>query len=325
MRQRTATSAGTASARLKGALSVTNNDGTGSVRYRSPSQSRVLRWGEERLLAAEDSWWTGVRPCAPRITADVPRALYVTFIADRTIAARIAPGLFEPLMLPDPSGRARTLFTILLFALERARPAWAPAVCGIVTPTVLHANWRLYGDLIGQAGTGAAADARPGVLFVRSVSRSTLMACFGRRLARCFPFHRAAEVRLAVTDDRVSAVLRAGRGSAPEFRFEGTRAALPASARDLASRLGFHAYHDYARWLIDQHLSLAIWPREAIVQDMHLDFRQTAITPLRSTACHVSGLADLGDLLEDATRPADCFVVEGLRVFLDRVSTLARG
>jgi hypothetical protein len=168
----------------------------------------------------------------------------------------------------------------------------------------------LYGQLAG----------RPGVLFVRSVSRSILMAGFGRRFARCFPFHRAARMRLAFEQnpDRVSAEIAPGGGSAPEFRFEGTVATVPTS--DVAGQLGFGAYDAYARWLIDQHLSLAIWPRETIVQDMHLDFARAKITPLRASLCQVSGLDDLEGLLLDPTQPVDCFAVEGLRVFLDEVA-----
>ena len=118
--------------------------------------------------------------------------------------------------------------------------------------------------------------------------------------------------------DRVSAEIARGGGSAPEFRFEGTTSPSPTS--DVAGQLGFREYDDYARWLIDQHLSLAIWPRETIVQDMHLDFAHAKITPLRASLCQVSGLDDLEGLLLDPTHPVDCFAVEGLRVFLDEVA-----
>jgi len=41
------------------------------------------------------------------------------------------------------------------------------------------------------------------------------------------------------------------------------------------------------RWMIDHHLSLVSWPRETIVQDMHLDRDHATITPLRSSSTWV--------------------------------------
>jgi hypothetical protein len=108
----------------------------------------------------------------------------------------------------------------------------------------------------------------------------------------------------------------------PDDPAEGTMS--PAATSDVAGQLGFREYDAYARWLIDQHLSLAIWPRETIVQDMHLDFARAKITPLRANLCQVSGLDSLDEgldgLLLDPTQPVDCFAVEGLRVFLDEVA-----
>ncbi|HEV2116413.1 MAG TPA: hypothetical protein VGR48_10335 [Terriglobales bacterium] len=78
-------------------------------------------------------------------------------------------------------------------------------------------------------------------------------------------------------------------------------------------RQRFSSYEDYARWIIDQHLSVVIWPREYVVQDMHLDFSTAKITALRYLKCSISGLEDF------VVKPIDCFLVEGLRVFLDSV------
>jgi hypothetical protein len=65
-----------------------------------------------------------------------------------------------------------------------------------------------------------------------------------------------------------------------------------------------------------QHLSLVIWPHEYVVQDMHLDFQGAKITPLRCLSCRIS---ELQDFIPDGTKPIDCFLVEGLKVFLDRI------
>jgi hypothetical protein len=49
----------------------------------------------------------------------------------------------------------------------------------------------------------------------------------------------------------------------------------------------FPAYDEYARWIIDQHLSLVIWPQEYVVQDMHLDFQDAKITPFRCVRSYI--------------------------------------
>ena len=122
-------------------------------------------------------------------------------------------------------------------------------------------------------------------------------------------------MRLAWTADLLSATIDPGTGSAPGLVFEGTPTGSPKVNDALSYK--FSSYDDYARWIIDQHLSLTVWPTEYVVQDMHLDFQEAKITPLRCLTCRISGLEDCAP---DAINPIDCFVVEGLRVFLDRIS-----
>ena len=83
-----------------------------------PSRSRVVRCLENKLLAADDSWWTSHRPLYTRVVAEVPLALYLNFLANKSCVASLSPRLFRPLDLPDEPDK--TLFTLLLFRLERA-------------------------------------------------------------------------------------------------------------------------------------------------------------------------------------------------------------
>jgi hypothetical protein len=50
---------------------------------------------------------------------------------------------------------------------------------------------------------------------------------------------------------------------------------------------------------------------------MHLDFREAKIIPLRCLTCRIAGLDNF--IFHDTTFPMDCFAVEGLKVFLDRI------
>jgi hypothetical protein len=111
------------------------------------------------------------------------------------------------------------------------------------------------------------------------------------------------------------------RGSSPRCRCHDGGPRIHPAPPTVAGRLGFERYDEYARWIIDQHLSIAVWPTEHVVQDMHRDFAGSTITPLRCTTCRVS---DLDGLVEDPTQPIDCFVAEGLRVLLDDISLMAR-
>jgi len=275
--------------------------------YKSPSPSRVITRVENELLAADDSWWTNRFPLHTRLVAEVPRALYLNYLARKSYSASLAPHLFRPLDLPGDDNS--TLFTILLFTLERARPLWAPRTFGVLAPRIMQSNWRFYGH-IRESGSGS----RGGVFFVRTVTTSLMLSAFGRRLARCFPLQRAHRMTLEREAFRFSAVIDPGGGSAPELVFEGEQSEWPQVSDVFCQQ--FPSYQDYARWVIDQHLSLTIWPREYVVQDMHLDFQGAKITPLRCLRCRISGL---GDFVPDESKPIDCFAVEGLKVFLDKI------
>jgi len=275
--------------------------------YKSPSPSRVISLVENKLLAADDSCWTGHSPLHARVIAEVPRALYLNYLARRSYVASLAPRLFRPLDLPGDNNL--TLFTILLFILERARPLWAPRTFGALAPHIMQSNWRFYGYL-----TEPGSVSRAGVFFVRTVTNSLMLSAFGRRLARCFPLRRAHRMTLEWKASRLTGVIDPGGGSAPELLFDGERTEWP-QVNDVFGQQ-FHAYDDYARWIIDQHLSLTIWPREYVVQDMHLDFHGAKITPLRCLRCCISGL---DDFVPDEVAPIDSFAVEGLKVFLDRI------
>lgn len=275
--------------------------------YASPSPSRVVACLENRLLSADDSWWSGRNPLHARVVAEVPRALYLNFLASKSYASALAPHPFRPLDLPGDNGA--TLFTILVFALERARPQWAPRMLSTLAPRILQSNWRFYGHL-----TETKSEARRAVLFIRTVTTSLAMSVFGRRLARCFPLRRAHHMTLQRADRHVTALIDPGGGSAPELMFEGEQA--ESSEVGEVFRKQFSSYEDYSRWIIDQHLSLVVWPNEYVVQDMHLDFQQAKITPLRCLKCRISGLEDF---IPGEIQPFDCFVVEGLRVFLDNI------
>jgi len=157
--------------------------------HKTPSRSRVVNRLENKLLAADNSWWTSRYPLYARVVAEVPRALYLNFLANRSLVASLSPRLFRPLDLPG--NRNTTLFTILLFSLERARPLWAPRSLGALAPRFMLSNWRFYGHI-----TGPRWDSRQGVLFVRTVTGSPLLSAFGRRLARCFPLRRARRMTL---------------------------------------------------------------------------------------------------------------------------------
>ena len=175
--------------------------------------------------------------------------------------------------------------------------------------TMLAAPSQWYGHI-----TQSESESRQAVLFIGTVTTSLVLSAFGRRLARCFPLRRAHRMTLGWAARHLTAVIDPGGGSAPRLVFEGEQAESSQVSDVFCQQ--FLALEDYARWIIDQHLSLAIWPREYVVQDMHLDFQQAKITPLRCSRCRISGLEDF---IPDEIKPIDCFVVEGLRVFLDNI------
>src|SRR5215471_17014616 len=77
--------------------------------YESPSCSRVVNRLENRLLAADNSWWTSRYPLYARVVAEVPCALYLNFVATKSLVASLSPRLFRPLDLPGNTNT--TLFT----------------------------------------------------------------------------------------------------------------------------------------------------------------------------------------------------------------------
>lgn len=275
--------------------------------YKSPSPSRLVARLENKLLSADDSWWTGRRPLHTRVIAEVPQALYLNYLVRKSYVATLAPHIFRPLDLPGDDDT--TLFTVLLFTMEHAQPLWAPRLFGALAPRIFQSNWRFYGHI-----REPDSESRNAVLFVRTVTTSLALSAFGRRLARCFPLRRARRIKLAWTGREFTAAIEPGGGSAPELFFEGEQNESP----DVTQNFGnaFATYNEYAHWIIDQHLSVVLWPREYVVQDMHLDFQEAKIIPLRCSACHVSGVQDF---VPDDGKPIDCFVVENLRVFLDNV------
>src|SRR5262249_7340840 len=159
-----------------------------------------------KMLSADDSWWTGRDPLHTRVVAEVPRAVYLNFLAPKSYVAALAPHLFRPLDLPGDN--TRTLFTILLFTMERARPLCAPPVVGALAPRIMQSNWRFYGHI-----SEPEIESRPGVLFVRTVTSSLLLSVFGRRLARCFPLRRAERMELELQPQGVYAKIYPGHGS----------------------------------------------------------------------------------------------------------------
>ena len=57
------------------------------------------------------------------------------------------------------------------------------------------------------------------------------------------------------------------------------------------------------------------------MQDMHLDFEKAKIIPLRCLRCRIP---DLVDFVHDEIRVIDCFAVEGLKVFLDKIYSVTQ-
>ena len=275
--------------------------------YRSPSASRRIARIENKFLSSDDSWWTGRHPLHTRVIAEVPLALYLNYLVRKSYVASLAPNIFRPLELPG--GCDTTPFTILLFTMEYARPAWAPRWLGAFAPRIFQSNWRFYGYM-----RKPDSQSRNAVLFVRTVTNSLALSAFGRRLARCFPLRRAHDIKVAWTGRQLTAAIEPGGGSAPELFFEGEQNESPDVTQDFCNQ--FATYNEYAHWIIDQHLSVVLWPREHVVQDMHLDFQKARIIPLRCLRCYVSGVEDF---VPDDGKPLDCFVVENLRVFLDNI------
>ena len=134
------------------------------------------------------------------IVARAPRALYLNYVARREFAAALAPDCFQPLELPADA--AKTLFSILVFELAGARPAWAPHWCSGLAPRVIQSNWRFYGGV-----TALPEGERPGVLFWRTLTDSRMVAFLGGRVFRTLPAERVSRIDLRRSDDEVAAAI----------------------------------------------------------------------------------------------------------------------
>lgn len=247
-----------------------------------------------------------------RMRARVPGVLYLNFVADHGYAERLARDSFRP--SPLATGERKTLFTILLFQLRGGHPVWAPAWLGRFAPNLWQSNWRFYGTL-----TSLPEGERPGVLFWRTVTDSAWLTLFGFRIARCFPVRRARHMQVRREGQEVSAVVDPGSGSAPRLSFRGqltTDEEVPAPFRASFSR-----FHDYARWIADQHLSLTVWERDVVVQDMHLTLDAARFINVEP---HAVSIPALQDFVEDPGRPLSCFWGENLEVWLDSIRALPR-
>jgi hypothetical protein len=105
-----------------------------------------------------------------------------------------------------------------------------------------------------------------------------------------------------------------GRGSAPALHYAG-RCTAEESRMNHPVVEEFSSHNDYARRIIDQHLSLVLWPGECVIQDMHLDFGAAQIIPLTCTEHSIRGL----DFMTPQIELIDSFAVKALQVFLDDV------
>jgi Uncharacterized conserved protein (COG2071) len=244
--------------------------------------------------------------------AKVPRVLYLNFVAKRAFVDQLASDCFQPRPLAtDP---ATTLFTVLLFELEQARPRWAPSVLGKLSPTIRQSNWRFYGTL-----TSLPEGDRSGVFFWRTVTDSRALTGFGLHLARCFPLRRAERMSIRRSGADVEARIEPGLGQAPALAFRGRITSddgVPAPFRGQ-----FTSFLDYARWIVNQHLSMTVWPREVVIQNMHLEMSATRFAAVETESIAIPGIEEF---VEAPVTPLSCFWVEGLEVHLDSIRALTR-
>jgi len=250
------------------------------------------------------------RPLYVRMRARVPGVLYLNFLADHGYAARLAPDVFRPTLLAASAGK--TLFTILLFQLRDGHPVWTPSVLGRLAPDVWQSNWRFYGTLISLPG-----GARPGVLFWRTVTDSLWLTAFGLRIARCFPLRRVRRMEVR----RHGQDIRAFVGTGAEFRLSFQGKLTEGEEVPEPFRASFGRFGDYARWIVDQHLSLTVWDRDVVVQDMHLNLDAARFIAVEPQAVSIPALRDF---VEDPGRPLSCFWGEDLEVWLDSIRALPR-
>jgi len=221
------------------------------------------------------------RPLYIRLRARVPGVLYLNFLADQGYAERLAPDVFRPTPLAINAGK--TLFTILLFQLRGGRPAWTPSLIGRLAPNVWQSNWRFYGTLTSLPGA-----AQPGVLFWRTVTDSRWLTVFGLRIARCFPLRRVRRMEVRRHGRDIRAFV--GTGAELQLSFQG--ALTESDEVPTPFRASFRRFADYTRWIVDQHLSLTVWDREVVVQDMHLNLDAARFMTVEPHAVSIPALRD---------------------------------
>ena len=238
--------------------------------------------------------------------ARATRALYLNFLGRHDFAAALAPDCFQPLALEsDPS---KTLFSILVFELAGARPAWAPAWCSRLAPCFIQSNWRFYGTV-----SGLPEGERPGVLFWRTLTDSRLLALYGRRIVRSLPAHYVGRMKLARQGDQVSA------SAPPHFEFLGR---LAKGAELPAALHGRYAdFAAFARGVMEQRLAVTVGQREVVAQDLRLGVESARVLPLEPLWVEVAGVEEF---VENPARPEACFLVEDLEVELNSVRVIPR-
>ncbi len=117
----------------------------------------------------------------------------------------------------------------------------------------------------------------------------------------------------------ITAEAESGEGSAPGLFFRGRLSEQKDVPEPLRGQ--FSTFGDYTRWIMDQHLSVTVWGREAVVQEMHLTLegaRVRAVEPLEVEA------PTLGELVESPARPLAGFLGENLEVWLDSIRAFPR-
>jgi len=183
-----------------------------------------------------------------------------------------------------------------------------------LSPTIRQSNWRFYGTL-----TSLPEGDRPGVLFWRTVTDSRALTWFGLNLARCFPLRRAERMSIRRSDAIVEARIEPGRRQAPALDSRGR--ITPESDVPLPFRGLFTSFLDYARWVVDQHLSLTAWPHEVVIQSMHLEMSAARFAAVETQSIAIPVLEEF---VEAPVTPLSCFWAEGLEVYLDSIRALPR-
>ncbi len=239
------------------------------------------------------------------LVARARRTLYVNYLARRDFAGALAPDCFRPMQREtDPT---RTLFSILVFELEGARPVWAPRWCSRLAPRVIQSNWRFYGSV-----TALPEGERAGVLFWRRLTDSQIVAFVGR-FSRALPAGRVTTMHLRRTDDEVTAAIER------TMEFDG-RVAPEADVPE-PFRARFGSFGEFARSVMDQRLAVTVWEREVAAQELRLGVESARVLPLEPLRVQLAGVEKF---VENPERPLACFLVEDLDVQLVSIRRIPR-